>query len=174
MKKFKAILSSAKERERADRDNTRQHLGFAGTSGSSGTGPSWSQTPNVAPPSVPGPSSAQPQRPLNNNAALGTFPSAMMRALPGPNTAAQIPARPINAPSFPQQPQQYEIPSENGIQTVSSHKNWRINPEIVAVFSEGFSNPNAAGNVVSPEESALIWSLDSVFCRWCDRCKSGM
>jgi hypothetical protein len=87
---------------------------------------------------------------------------------------AQMPATPINAPSSAQQPQQYEIPSENNVQVVPSHKNWRINAEIVAIFSESVSGPNAASNLVSPEESALIWSLTSVFCRWCDRCKTGM
>ena len=67
MKNFKHILSSARDTEPTARDNTRQHLGFAGISRSSGTTPAWSQTPNVALPSVPGPLSAQPQRPLNHD-----------------------------------------------------------------------------------------------------------
>jgi len=188
MKKLKAILSSSssssnsngsKEGDRAARGTALQHHEFADKSGSSGASIPWAQTPNIAPPSLPGPSPAQPPRPLINNAVLGSLPSAMMRAAPGPSTTGLNPARPGNATSSTQQPQQRNFPGVNGSQAIPFHENRRINAEIAALVIGDASNPNAvsrnaAGYIVSPEESALIRSLCSVICRWCDRCKSGM
>ena len=173
MKKLK------KKRQPADRDINRQHLGFAGTSQSSGTSPLWSQTSNMAPPSVPGPSSAQLQRPLTDNrqhlgfagtsgfSGVSPFWSQTLNAappsVPGPSSAQ--PQRPLNHNAVfcrDNTRQHLEFAGTSGSSGVSPFWSQTLNA--------------APPSVPGPSSAQLQHTLtrNGVFCRWCDRCKSGM
>jgi hypothetical protein len=133
--------------------------------------------------SYPSPQQAPTLSPSLNTTQSAYFPPVVMQAAPGPSTGLTWSTTGLNTAGLntatEQQSQQGNFHNVYGGQVIHFHGVENFNNMTNAFSTLALSSPNAVSSndatpTVSVEEKAQMQKLSLVFCKWCERCKSGM